>query len=761
MPRGEHTEATRGSRGEIMRLKGLVSAVALLCIVMASSSGTMAKGRYKSSIYSDLTSDEMRSVQSFLMDQPQLKLVSSQSTFGKNTIFTMELNLPKKRKALHFLDSDGPKPQREAKVVIFFGDQKTPNITEFIVGPLPHPYYHRAITPRDKTVIPFESRPMTTMEYKKITAKLQEVSREFNHIILELTGFSFYNCSDRCLTFTDIAPRGLKSGERRSWIIFQRLVEGFYLHPTGFEILLNHRSLNPKEWTVEKLWYNGQYYKSVKEFIRKYENNEVIKVPLPEFTEKNHYSTYMPRGTFKTKTDIHGSKICEPQGKRYKVLGNYVEYTGWSFAYRVRSTAGLQLFDIQYNNERIAYEVSLQEAIAFYSGATPAAMQTKYIDSGWGMGTVHYELAKGIDCPEVATYVDLYNFYDTDEPLRYKNALCIFELPMGMPLRRHFDSTHDGGFSFYAGVESHALVVRTTSTVYNYDYIWDFLFYQNGVIEVKVSATGYIHATFFTLDGLSYGSRVYSHVLGNLHTHLVNYKVDLDVAGTENSFDTVDIKYENITNPWSPGDFIVQSRMERLLKTTERQAAFRFGSPVPRYLMFKNDKKNKWGHERSYRIQYNSHAHSVLPRGWGAEKGVAWSRYSLAVTRHRESEQTSNSLYIQSDPYEPSIDFERFIRNNENIVNQDLVAWVTVGFLHIPHSEDIPNTSTPGNAVGFFLRPFNFFDEDPSVASKSTVIVKPTDQTFSKVTIKRWTPDVIGRCELGKPFRYNGTYFSD
>ncbi|KAM9306064.1 diamine oxidase [copper-containing]-like [Gastrophryne carolinensis] len=741
-----------------MRFSHLLQEVMLLCIVASSTCGA-SRSPYKASVFSDLTSHEMMSVKNFLLDQPQLKLGSGHTTFGKNLIFMIELNIPKKQKVLNFLDRNGPKPQREARVVILFGNQPKPNITEFIVGPLPRPNY---FTPITTNFIPLESRPMSHKEYDELDKKVRELTKEFDHILLELTGLSFYNCSDRCLDYVDVAPRGLRPGERRSWIVILRKSEVFFLHPTGFEILVNHRSLNPEEWTLEKIWYNGQYFDSAKEFVQKYERNEVTKNPLLDFSDEDLSTSFKPRGEFKAKTDIHGPKVCEPQGKRYKVLGNYVQYTGWSFAYRVRSSAGLQLFDIQYNNERIAYEVSVQEATATYSGDSPVAMQTNYIDSGWGMGKVHYELAKGIDCPEVATYLDLYSFYDTDKPVRYKNALCIFELPAGMPLRRHFEANPNGGYRFFAGVENHVLVVRTTSTVDNYDYIWDFIFYQNGVMEAKVSATGYIHATFFTPEGLSYGSRVRNHVLGNLHTHLVNYKVDLDVAGAKNSFESVDLKLEKIPNPWSPGDFIVQSRMNRIPRTSERQAAFSFDSSLPRYLVFENpNKKNKWGHARSYRIQYNSHAHNVLPKGWGVEKGMSWSRYSLAVTRHKDSEQTSNDLYIQCNPWEPTVYFENFIHNNESIVNQDLVAWVTVGFLHIPHAEDIPNTTTPGNSNGFLLRPFNFFDEDPSVATKSTVIVRPTDRTFSKVKIERWIPEVVSQCVTGERFHYNGTYLSD
>lgn len=54
---------------------------------------------------------------------------------------------------------------------------------------------------------------------------------------------------------------------------------------------------------------------------------------------------------------------------------------------------------------------------------------------------------------------------------------------------------------------------------------------------------------------------------------------------------------------------------------------------------------------------------------------------------------------------------------------QDLVAWVTTGFLHIPHAEDIPNTVTVGNGGGVLLRPHNYFDGDPSIDSPDSVYV--------------------------------------
>ncbi|CAM9636840.1 unnamed protein product [Lampetra planeri] len=97
------------------------------------------------------------------------------------------------------------------------------------------------------------------------------------------------------------------------------------------------------------------------------------------------------------------------------------------------------------------------------------------------------------------------------------------------------------------------------------------------------------------------------------------------------------------------------------LKETESEAAFKFDVRLP-YLVFVNENsRNKWGAQRVYRVQLTSHENPLMP----------------------EEE------------------------------NRDLVAWVTVGFVHIPHSEDVPNTATACNGAGFFFRPFNFYDEDP------------------------------------------------
>ncbi|XP_039225789.1 amiloride-sensitive amine oxidase [copper-containing] [Crotalus tigris] len=738
----------------------ITCAVAMLTLLVQAGPATMPPlSQDKASIFADLSPAELRAVRTFLMSRPELGLQPSKGgSLAKNSLFLIEALPPKKSQALCYLASGTQPPRRRARAVVFFGAGPKPNVTEYVVGPLPGPTFYR---PSGQPVA-FSPRPMTQLEYQLLFDKLADLLAPLTQLLTDVSGFGFRNCGERCLTFTDIAPRGLASGERRTWIILQRAVEGFFLHPVGLEVLINHRQLDPARWSIEKVWYNGKYFGTPQELAQLYAQGKVPAVKLVSHPEQTRFSSFVPRGQFGAEppSNTHGAKVCEPQGRQYSVSGNLVKYAGWSLAFRLRTSTGLQLFDVRFNGERVAYELSVQEAIAFYGGNSPAAMQTKYIDVGWGMGSVTHELAPGIDCPESATFLDAYHHYDADGPVRYPRAICVFELPTGVPLRRHFDSNFQGGSTFYAGLEGHALVIRTTSTVYNYDYIWDFLLFPNGVLETKVHATGYVHASFYTPEGLSYGTRLHTHLLGNIHTHLVHYKVDLDVAGTANSFETLDIAFENISLPWEPSHRLVQPRLKPEPRLRERQAAFPIGKLMPRYFLFTNPtQKNRWDHLRSYRLQLNSHAGLVLPRNWKEENGVTWSRYHLAVTQHHENEGVSSSLYIQNDPWNPSVSFEHFLRKDESIDKQDLVAWVTVGFLHIPHSEDVPNTATPGTVVGFLLRPFNFFDEDPSVASRRTVIVRPAEAgSRDGVRIQRWTPDSPGQCVTNESFSYNGTY---
>ena len=83
--------------------------------------------------------------------------------------------------------------------------------------------------------------------------------------------------------------------------------------------------------------------------------------------------------------------------------------------------------------------------------------------------------------------------------------------------------------------------------------------------------------------------------------------------------------------------------------------------------------------------------------------------------------------------------------DNDSILNEDLVAWVTIGAMHVPHSEDLPNTATAANSANFFIRPFNYFDEDPSIGSTNAILIT-RDRKFSGQKIERYGTPTGPQC---------------
>ncbi|XP_029364091.1 retina-specific copper amine oxidase [Echeneis naucrates] len=666
----------------------------------------------RSLLFADLTQEEYLQVRQYMLRQKDLGISNSQlAKPSDNFLFLIELSLPKKVDALAYLDNKGSKPTREATVVVFHGARGY--IREYVVGPLPNPKYYRDVTTeRHKTELPINARTVTIGEYALLFQFFEtEVFSKLERLMKE----SFNVDQQKKLNAFEQMPRGVRSGDRKTWVSFFRDMAGMYIHPVGFEVLVNHESLNASSWKVERLLYNGQYFDTVEDLKQKYDSDSLKKIV---YKESPDYGSLKPRNK---PTEI-GPQLFYPKGRRYSVRKNHVLYMDWSFAFGLSSLTGMRVFDVRFRDERIAYEISVQEAMSVYGSVTPGMIITKFLDSSIGIGRFAHELVRGVDCPYEATYVDTYRYIDVPVPVLFRNSICIFEHNTGQPLRRHFaDFFHNS----YGGMVNNALVFRTITAIGNYDYMWDFIFYQSGSVEAKVHATGYISSSYLVNDNRKHGHQVAEKVLGNIHTHFIHFKVDLDVLGVKNIFETKDMEYVNVSLPWMPDRYaMIPQLVEHQLKT-EQEAALRYNTKTPRYLHIASNKNNRWGHHRSYRLQVFSFTGDHLPESQAEERAMSWARYKVAITKHKDTEQTSSSLYNQNNIWTPAVDFSKYIEDNESIEDEDLVAWVTTGFLHIPHAEDIPNTVTVGNGGGVLLRPHNYFDEDPSIHASDGVYISP------------------------------------
>jgi len=218
-----------------------------------------------------------------------------------------------------------------------------------------------------------------------------------------------------------------------------------------------------------------------------------------------------------------------------------------------------------------------------------------------------------------------------------------------------------------------------------------------------------------------YGYRIHDFSLGSLHNHIINYKIDIDVLGTKNKLQTINFVRETRTLPWFDIPW-TQLRINRQIVQNETESAFLYDINDPMIFLFQTDQLNKWGNPRSYRI-YSFPFIKNLVADLPVWNCAYYSRYTTIVTQRKETEPSSNSVYDQAHNAQPVVNFENFL-NGENLVDEDLVVWANVGLFHLAHAEDVPTTLAAGNYMSIFVRPFNYFDEDPSMDLLQSIVIR-------------------------------------
>lgn len=636
------------------------------------------------SVFRDLTSFEIRRVMNFINNKPEFNLTSThRATVFSNYVFMVEAYIPNKQDVLLHLDDRRRKPAREARVVIHVYQRLSgiKEVREIIVGALPNPTYYR-IVPGRQTPVPYIYLPQSMVQERVIGPKLRAyVDRVAGRMLRELYGGQMTRCGNRCIVFgfrTNLPTRISGKSTRLSWYWMEQAIEYYILHPIDMAILVEKIDEN---FIIHRVYLEEGLFDSLPAAVNFYYQNRqnFTRVQFPVFSN-NLFSTLNQRGMPSFQTPLRNPTSVYPDGKRYNVVDRHVQYMFWNFEISFGTVNGPQLFDIRYKNERIAYELSLQEVAALYSGMKPFE-QLDLLDSYMLLGTLTNYLVPGVDCPMDATFIGSYVIKESsDTPLHNRHAMCLFEHNTELPIRRHYTfSTREG--AFYEGAVNTVLVARSILTVSNYDYFVDVWFYPNGNIEVKAIATGYISASFRRPRDYHYGFQLHDNVHGPLHHHLFHFKVDLDIKGRRNRYRTSEIVPDIVENKSYAKDanrktdkFIYQNKVVHKTHLTERVASLQANTKTPKYLTIINEfSKDKYGNAAGFRILNRRPSELLRPLNSRKESALGWARYNVAVTRHKESERRSSSMYGYLDEAQAVVNFQKFVNDNERIVDQVIV----------------------------------------------------------------------------------------
>lgn len=370
--------------------------------------------------------------------------------------------------------------------------------------------------------------------------------------------------------------------------------------------------------------------------------------------------------------------MVQPSGARFKInqRERFVSWMGFEFYISTSSDTGVSLHDIHFNGDSVMYELAMQEAMAHYSGDDPTQGGQEFLDTAFYMGLYMYELVPGYDCPAYATFLDT-EFHFGDSTKIHKNSICIFEYTADHPLQRHTAATR------VSISRNTYLVVRFVSTVWNYDYTFDYIFYLDGTIEVKVRASGFIFGAFWTGSQANedeYGFRVHDAVSTSMHDHVINFKADLDIAGQENTMVRIGVEPLTTSYPWDDEKTSPRNTMHLVKRIVEKET----GIDWPRnsgelFIVMNQNATNSWGEKRGYRVQpgtgIGAPVHLTILNSTTLGKAADWAAQDLWVLKRKDTEPRSSSPLNALSPLDPIVDFRKFV-DDEDVVQDDLLVGI-------------------------------------------------------------------------------------
>jgi primary-amine oxidase len=416
----------------------------------------------------------------------------------------------------------------------------------------------------------------------------------------------------------------------------------------------------------------------------------------------------------------------QPMGPAFEIDGHQVSWDRWRFHVRPDHRVGMVVSHVRFEHEgelrSVLYQGHMSEIFVPYQDPSANWYARNFLDIGeYTAGGLPKPLVPGIDCPETSVYMDMVLAGDNGRPRTTPSVLCIFERYAGDPLWRH------GGYA-HEGRAERDLVVRIAAVLGNYDYIVDWVFRQDGAIKVQVGATGIVEAkpviaanaaTVAQENGDAerpdaWGRFVDQHIVAVNHDHYFSFRLDMAVDGDRNSFqldrlETVRLPDDHARRSlWAVNSSVLGREAEaKLDMDMHRPAQWRVINP---------SRTNAQGYPVSYQLVPGMNVHTLLSPDDYPRRRAGFIDHHLWVTPFDPDERYAAGAYPTLS--EPDQGLPAWTAANRPIAETDLVLWYTFGMHHVARAEDWPVMPTLWH--GFELRPFDFFDRNPSMDAPRT-----------------------------------------
>ena len=446
----------------------------------------------------------------------------------------------------------------------------------------------------------------------------------------------------------------------------------------------------------------------------------------------------VPHDVFDPK--VLGPKV-EPESKlqtgpsvvqNVSLEGNHLRWEEWDFRFSFNQREGLVLHQIGYGApggvRSICYRAAISEMFVPYSDPSMGWIWREFFDAGeYGLGLVSSEINRKKELPDNAITLDA---VFPDEKLKlsdkFPNRVFLYERDGGA-LFAH-TQTSDGS-RIYARAKE--LVIGFIATVGNYDYLYKWVFRQDGTFGFEAELHGLIlnrtiaetscavcsiqadkgPGTYTAEGDQRFGTLVFPQILGIYHQHWINLRMDFDVDGPVNAVkecNTKPIPFDANTN--SRGRAFT---VEHTIFGKEKEAERNIDASLNRgWLVYNPANKSQLGHPTGFEIDSAGNTvTSLRPERFG--DATSFTQRHFWVTKYHPEEMYASGIYPNQAPPDYKDHLFEYANNDESIYKEDIVVWYSLGFTHVTRPEDYP--IMPAGKVAVNFSPKGFFEKSPAL----------------------------------------------
>jgi len=412
--------------------------------------------------------------------------------------------------------------------------------------------------------------------------------------------------------------------------------------------------------------------------------------------------------------------IVQPEGPSFEIRGQEVRWQQWRFRFALNGREGLVLYTVGYEDggrvRSVLYRGSCSEMVVPYGDPSLGWFFKNAFDAGEdSMGRYAAMLEPQQDYPDNAVTFDATLASEQGDYFTIPRAVAIYERDGGLGWK-HWDA----GRNHNESRRARELVLSWIATVGNYDYAFNWVFHQDGTLEMEVGLTGYMDTKAVALKrvpdsahehdnpDLAYGHLVAENLVAVHHQHFFNFRLDLDVDGTNNS--VAEMNTEAL--PPSPSNpYLNAFTMKATALRNERDAARQVDMAASRrWTVFNPSKKNALGYPAGYTLLAGENSIPyAAPDAW-IRKRANFLNAHFWATPYDPQQLYAAGFYANQSRGNDGLN--RWIEAGRPIEDRDVVVWYTMGITHIPRVEEFPVMSV--HKAGFKLVPNGFFDRNPA-----------------------------------------------